>query len=394
MDLDETPELQELLDGCLDLDLDGEPVMECSPHRAAAAGAGEGAIVEGGDPVVLASMLEALTEEEVRQCAVGDERQAALVHGKAGGGASGGGGCAGLERRKRFRALEEAIHPPIPAAMNPTQGGSEIIWHDRYAAPPASRAPLAPPPLPLAPPRSATSCASAAAANGITQEDFMLATASAAAARARGHISTGQQSAATKLGAACSPPRSLSPPRGGWRGARAPSPPAYPGFGPDDCAAAQTAAADDDEDDDARAEAECTAMPACARAAVAAVVGAVGDVKDRRRAKNREAAARCRVKRLAGVAAMKAENEELRARNAALEREVAALRAENAKLLGAHAGAAAADAALDRQRGEFDTALHQLSADELLSCTVGDTRQQELLPVADVRQQELLALGR
>ena len=55
---------------------------------------------------------------------------------------------------------------------------------------------------------------------------------------------------------------------------------------------------------------------------------------------------------------------------------------------------AAADAALDRQRGEFDTALHQLSADELLSCTVGDTRQQELLPVADVRQQELLALGR
>ena len=43
----------------------------------------------------------------------------------------------------------------------------------------------------------------------------MLATASAAAARARaGHISTGQQSAATKLGAACSPPRSLSPPRG------------------------------------------------------------------------------------------------------------------------------------------------------------------------------------
>ena len=222
----------------------------------------------------------------------------------------------------------------------------------------------------------------------------MLATASAAAARARGHISTGQQSAATKLGAACSPPRSLSPPRGGWRGARAPSPPAYPGFGPDDCAAAQTAAADDDEDDDARAEAECTAMPACARAAVAAVVGAVGDVKDRRRAKNREAAARCRVKRLAGVAAMKAENEELRARKAALEREVAALRAENAKLLGAHAGAAAADAALDRQRGEFDTALHQLSADELLSCTVGDTRQQELLPVADVRQQELLALGR
>merc|ERR1719487_1087657 len=101
-----------------------------------------------------------------------------------------------------------------------------------------------------------------------------------------------------------------------------------------------------------------------ARAAVAAVVGAVGDVKDRRRAKNREAAARCRVKRLAGVAAMKAENEELRARNAALEREVAALRAENAKLLGAHAGAAAAGAALDRQRGEFDTALHPRSAGE------------------------------
>merc|ERR550514_1404927 len=207
----------------------------------------------------------------------------------------------------------------------------------------------------------------------------MLATASAAAARARGHISTGQQSAAAKLGAACSPPRSLSPPRGGWRGARAPSPPAsYPGFGPDD--------------DAARADAECTAMPACARAAVAAVVGAVGDVKDRRRAKNREAAARCRVKRLAGVAAMKAENEELRARNAALEREVAALRAENAAMR----GAGAADAVADRQRSTaaFDTALHQLSADELLSCTVGDTRQQELLPVADVRQQELLALGR